>query len=365
MVSYNVISKVLILSLIVFSCIDNKVKNSFKEKEIHNESQPTSWPVDKATILGETQGTTFVVKTSEDSLLVSASEVDSILKTFDKELSGYDSLSILSQLNAAKDTFKLPKNNYFTHCFDMSYSIFLKTDGVFDPSIFPLVREWGFFKYVHNPPSKSTIDSVLSFVSFSNGLHYEYKHPYFLKKDNRFQVDFNAIAQGYAVDVLAEFLLEKGQQHFYIEIGGEIVTRGFNNEEMPWVIGVDYPNEENTGTSSHRPLENYIALSGKGLATSGSYRKFYEVDGKRYSHTLDPKTGYPVQHSLLSATVVADNAAQADGYATAFMVMGVKNTMLFLEQHPELNLGVYLLFENESGRIERVFNKEMENYFLD
>lgn len=371
MVNYNVIFSLLLGGALFFSCSENHNNQDLKPETIQEASLLDTWRVDAKTIQGKTQGTTFTIKTSEDSLLVSADVVDRTLKAFDSELSGYISTSILSQFNAAKDTFVLPVNNYFKACFDLSYDIYVTTQGAFDPSVFPLVKLWGFFKDVKNPPTVSEIDSVLQFTGFKKGLHYELLNDSldltkstFIKIDKRFQIDFNAIAQGQSVDVLGALLRQKGHTNYFIEVGGEITVSGFNNEGNPWVIGIDLPEEENDGLLAQRKLENYLSISNKGLATSGNYRKFYEKGGRKYSHTLDPMTGKPVEHNLLSATVVADNAAIADGYATAFMVLGVTKTMKFLSENPTLNLGVYLLFENAQGRLERAYNQEMEAYFL-
>src|SRR5690606_15753016 len=136
------------------------------------------------------------------------------------------------------------------------------------------------------------------------------------KKHPNFKIDFNAVAQGLSVDVVDQFLKAKGYQNYYIEIGGELIVRGHNREGENWRIGIDSPEENLT----KRELENVLVLSNKAVATSGNYRKFYEVDGVKYSHTLSPATGFPVRHSLLSATVVANDAGTADAYATAFMV---------------------------------------------
>lgn len=369
MVNYNVIFKCIFLGVISVSCSQNQPEH---QEKLINETSTVSedfseldtWQVNQSTIQGRTQGTTFIIKTSDDSLVVSADEVDSTLKEFDSELSGYIASSLLSRLNASSDTFYFPKNDHFLKCFNLSYSIFEKTNGAFDPSVFPLVRAWGFFKDVKNPPSDEQIDSILAFTSFEKGKHYELTDAYFIKKDERFQIDFNAIAQGQSADVLGEVLTIRGQTNYFIEVGGEIAVKGVNNEGKPWVIGIDMPEEDNYGWQPNRKLENYLSILDKGIATSGNYRKFYEDGGKKYSHSLNPKTGRPVTHNLLSATVVAENAALADGYATAFMVMGVDKTMQFLEENKDLSIGVYLLFENDQGRLERAYNEEMKRYFL-
>ena len=140
-------------------------------------------------------------------------------------------------------------------------------------------------------------------------------------------------------DVLGDFLNERGQKNYYIEIGGELLLRGKNIKGTDWNIGIDIPADK----SSTYEIENIVSISDEAIATSGSYRKFYEKDGNRYAHFLDPKTGYPVQHSLLSASVIAPTCSEADAYATAFMVMGAEKALKFVQDHPELKLKVYLL----------------------
>ena len=152
-----------------------------------------------------------------------------------------------------------------------------------------------------------------------------------------------------SVDVIDRFLRKKGCKNYYVEIGGEIVVRGLNADDVNWRIGVDTP-MENLQT---RELENIIHVSDKAIATSGNYRNFYIHEGVKYAHTLNPQTGFPVQHSLLSATVVANDGATADAYATVFMVMGTKKALEFVKQHPDEELEVYLLYADENGEIAR------------
>ena len=149
------------------------------------------------------------------------------------------------------------------------------------------------------------------------------------------------------VDVLAEFIREKGYSNFYIELGGEVYVSGLNRENQKWKIGIDTPES----SSKERSISEVLSISNEAVATSGNYRKFYEVKGKKYAHTIDPKTGLQVTHNLLSATVIAKDCTTADGFATAFMVMGKEKTMAFLKQNRDLGLTVYLIY-NEKGRMK-------------
>lgn len=362
------IKGLLIITVFFFSCseeIDSEKETSSKSSENKSKSQnKDAWQVSKKEIQGNTQGTTYLVKTSEDSLKVSPEELDSLLHQFDLELSGYIDHSLLSKFNQANDFVDLSNDNFFRTCYHISQDVYQRTDGDFDPSVFPLVKAWGFFKDLENTPTKDEIDSILSFTGFELGLHHKFENDTLFKLHPKFSLDFNAIAQGQSVDEIVRFLRKKGNENIFVEVGGELYVNGKNDEGKPWVIGIDEPSEDNDG-HGNRKLENYLSISKGGVATSGNYRKFYEKGGKKYSHTLNPKTGQPVEHNLLSATVIAPNTAAADAYATAFMVMGVEKTMNFLEENNDLQLAVYLLFENDQGRIERAYNSKMNEYFLE
>lgn len=363
----NTISVILTL-FFIYSCSteDNSENIEASKSTEQYKNVEDVWYAGKTTIQGKTQGTTFTIKTSEDTLLSSPKEMSELLKNFDLQLSGYIPNSVLTKFNdlGANNLMDISPYPEFRLCYEISQEIFKRTDGAFDPSVFPLVKVWGFFKEMNDPPSSSEVDSILTFTGFGNGAYHTFENNQLKKLDARFEIDFNAIAQGLSVDYIAEHLEQKGHQHYFIEIGGEIRTKGINNEGSPWVIGIDQPNDDNTGLNK-RDLENYLGLQDISVATSGNYRKFYEKDGKRYSHTLDPHSGYPVKHNLLSTTVISKSAAVADGYATAFMTMGVEKTMNFVKNNPDLNLEVYLLFENENGRIERAYSEGLANYFIE
>ena len=158
-------------------------------------------------------------------------------------------------------------------------------------------------------------------------------------------LDCSAIAKGYGVDAVARFLRSRDVQNFMVEVGGEVVTCGVNPQRLPWRVGVVKPSEDSLSTGHE--LQTILNVTDKAMATSGNYRNFYYKDGKRYAHTIDPKTGYPVQHSILSATVLASNCTIADAYATAFMVMGLEKAQHFLERHSELM--AYLIYDAGNG----------------
>lgn len=163
---------------------------------------------------------------------------------------------------------------------------------------------------------------------------------FIIHKERGQEMDVNGIAQGYAVDVIADYLKQKGVQDFMVEIGGEVLAHGVNDKGELWRIGIDKP----VDIEEERQLQAIAKVENRAIATSGSYRKYYMSNGKRYSHTINPKTGKPVEHQLLSATVLAPNATDADGYATAFMVMGVEESIEFVEENADLELDIYLIF---------------------
>jgi len=179
------------------------------------------------------------------------------------------------------------------------------------------------------------------------------------KRTPQFKIVFNGIAQGQAVDVICKYLDQKGAQNYYVEIGGEVKVKGVNAQNNVWTIGIDKPIDNSTATN--RELIHVIELQNKAVATSGNYRQFYEKNGVKYSHTINPKTGYPVTHSLLSATVVANSCALADGYATAFMVMGTERAKAFVENHKELGLELFLVYNTVDGEMETYLTEGFKN----
>ena len=337
------------LILHIVSCQSNK----------YNKPAPELQKAKKE-IYGNTQGTTYTIILNED-LNVSKEEIDSILHSFDLELSTYVDSSFISKFNALPNgrLEYRSSNHYFENCLKQALEVYVLSKGSFDPSVMPLVDAWSFFKKDHETiPDSATIDSLRSLVGFVNGNHYTYnteEFAYLTKLTPGFRLDFNAIAQGYAVDVIYEFLKSKGGTSFYVEIGGEVRVCGHKLDETPWLLAVEEPNQ-----TEEREAITYIELNEMSLATSGNYRKFYEKNGMKYSHTIDPHTGYPVQHTLLSATVIAENCAYADAFATMFMVMGVDKSMEFVKAHPDLNLAVYFIFNNEDNRMEVAYNKTFE-----
>ena len=313
---------------------------------------------------GNTQGTTYSVIVN-DKIKLSAQEIDSLLADFDLALSGYIPNSTITYLNeASAGEFNYEDEaDYFNRCYQLSQEVYAASKGSFDPTVFPLVKGWGFLKKVgQEVPDSSTVDSLRALTGFNNGYHFTFRlnedslpANSIVKNSPAAKLDFNAIAQGLAVDVLAEFIEAKGAKNYFVEIGGEIRVNGKNAEDEFWRIGIDKPIEDSN--AEDRVIYEIVQIENKSIATSGSYRKFYEKNGVKYSHTLDPKTGYPVTHSLLSATVIADDCATADAMATAIMVMGPEKGIKFVNENPQLNIEAYLIFNNDKDRLETYYTK--------
>lgn len=294
-------------------------------------------------IRGEAQGTTYSVKYI-DSVNVEPAEIDSILLEIDHSLSAWDDASVLSAFNRS-DTITI-RDSLFLRAFWLGRAISGRTSGAFHPMIMPLVRAWGFGPEGGQLKEGANLDSLMALVTFDFTAHPLSNDssigPVYFSKPQGVQLDVNAYVPGYSVDLVSGYLISKGVKNFMVEIGGEIYARGHNENGENWRIGVDKP----VPLDEPRSLEAIVSLHDAALATSGSYRKFYEVDGKKYSHTIDPRTGRPVEHHLLSATIMTKTCIDADAYATAFMVLGVEGSKKFMEEHPELGLEAYLIYDD-------------------
>lgn len=299
---------------------------------------------------GEIQGTFFHIKftATEDSLQI-INGIDSIFRLVDKTASLYDSNSIISKVNRNED---VDLNEHFINLFEKSQKVSEGTSGFFDITVAPLVKSWGFFKKKGLDLSQKQIDSIKQYVGYKKVL---LKDNTLIKEDSLISIDFNAIAQGYTVDLVSDFLSAKGIKNYLIEIGGEVRAAGLKNETNPWVVGIEKPAENE---NSIQVVQEKISLTNRSLATSGNYRKFIIKNGVKYSHTIDPHTGYPVHHSLLSVTVLANDCATADAYATAFMVMGMDKSLSFLQRNPELD--AYFIFSEANGNLSVKYTKNFE-----
>lgn len=304
----------------------------------------------KLQFTGSAQGTYYAVTYFDEFNRDFQNELDSILSAFDQSVSVYQSGSIVSKVNRNE---MVELDDWFVGNFELSQRISRETNGSFDMTIGPVANVWGFGTF-EKPDSidEAKIDSAGQFVGYQK---IRIEDGIIKKDDDHIQLNFNAIAQGYAVDVLGEFLENEGIENYLIDLGGEILGKGLKPNGEKWKIGIEIPEEG----AEERFYNRIVSIQDEAVATSGNYRKFYEVDGVKYAHSLDPKTGYPVRHSLLSTTVIAASSAEADAYATAFMIMGVEKTLKFVEQRNDLK--VYLMFD-EGGEIKTAMSKNFEPY---
>ena len=281
-------------------------------------------------------------------------EIKEVLMDVDNALSPYNKNSIISKINHNLDT---TLNEHFTHVFNLAQKISAETDGAFDISVAPLVNAWG-FGFKHSIEIKpETIDSIRQFVGYEK---IRINNGKIVKEDDRLMLDCSSIAKGYGVDRVANFLKSKGVKHYMVDIGGEVALKGKNSRMKTWRIGINKPIEDSL--SINQELQTILEISDIGMATSGNYRKFYYKDGKKYAHTIDPRLGHPIQHNILSATVIASDCTTADAYATAFMVMGLEKSKAFCEEHPELN--AYFICSGEGDSHYIYYTPGMERFIV-
>lgn len=326
------------------------------------EEKHNHFPQLRYEIHGSAQGTTYNIVYFTEDREIHKNRVDSILDEIDLAASVWVDSSLISYFNNSSDSiFNLPPqtNTFFIDNFSMCKEVYKNTNGAYNPTVGQLVNAWGFgFKNKENMDS-AKVDSLLMTVGFEDDqMRLEFSNDdvaQIFKSNPNTQLDFNGIAQGYSVDVLADFFMEEGIHHFMIEVGGELRANGRKSDGSFWKIGIDKPDSKNM----ERQLAATMKLDNVSVATSGNYRKFYEKDGVKYAHTLDPKTGFPVQHSLLSVTVVMPNCGLADAYATAFMVMGLEESKALIESG-KLSLEAYFIYENSQGQLETYFTSGLK-----
>lgn len=297
--------------------------------------QQRSTPYQKDT--GFVFGTVYNITYQNDNNL--KKEIEAELMKVDNSLSPFNKESIISKINRNEN---VKADQMFTDVFTLAEKISEETDGAFDITVAPLVNAWGFGFKNDVMPGKETIDSLRQFIGYKKT---SFNDGYVKKDDPRIMLDCSAIAKGYACDVVANLLRSKGIDNFMVEIGGEIVTSGINDKRIPWKIGVTKPIDDTLNTNQQ--LQTVLNVTNKAMATSGNYRNYYYKNGKKYAHTIDPRTGYPVQHNILSATVLTDNCASADAYATAFMVMGLDKAKAILAKNKSLM--AYFIYSDENG----------------
>ena len=291
---------------------------------------------------GKAQGTSYHITYYDQQNRNFQPEVEGLLADFDKSVSTYLPTSIISRINANEPNVVVDK--YFIACFNKAKEVWKNTDGAFDPTVYPIVNAWGWGPGKKQTIEKRLIDSILTFVGMNL---IELKGNSVIKKDPRVALDFNAFAQGYSVDVVSDFLSSKGIESFLVEIGGEVYAKGKTPDNENWTVGIEKPIDNK---ETENPLKAIIKLENLAVSTSGNHRRFVIIDGVKYAHHINPKTGYPTQNNLLSASVFAKECITTDANATGLLVMGLEKAKLFLEQHKELE--AYLIYSDEKGNYQ-------------
>ena len=274
-------------------------------------------------------GTVYRLTYAADSSL--QAQVEQALQQVDREFSMFNEQSTVAAINRGEQP---QLSAMYQEVYQLAQQVSADTDGAFDITVAPLVNAWGFGFKTEQMPTPEQVDSLLQIRS---------------------QLDYSAIAKGYGCDVAARVLSQHGVSDYMVEIGGEVVTCGHNPKGEPWRVGVSKPTENEDEAAE---LQAVLTVSNAAMATSGNYRRFYYKGGRKYAHTIDPRTGYPVQHELLSATVIAPTCAVADAYATAFMVLGLQGAQQLLQRHPEMK--AYLIYTDQQGQLSVWHSEQLD-----
>ncbi len=300
-------------------------------------------------LAGKTMGTFYQVTLAASENVPNPAQlkqdIETLLDLINQQMSTYINESEISRFNRSSSPEWFSISADFAKVISEALEISRQTDGAFDPSVGPLVNLWHFGPDLSTRkiPDEKTIQQTMKLVGYEK-LHVRLRPPAIRKEVAGLQVDLSAIAKGYAVDRVAKLLGEKGYQHYLVNIGGEVVARGVKNEQQSWRLGIEKPVE------NKREVTEIIELNDSAMATSGDYRNFYKIDGQKYSHTIDPKTGRPVTHRLHSVSVITSNCMQADAWATALMVMGPSKAWELAREH---QLNVYLIYEQDGKLVTK------------
>lgn len=265
--------------------------------------------------------------------------IEAEMNKLDRSMSTFKPNSTLSKINQNRDTVL---DEYFLTIYQKAHEVSEITGGAFDITVAPMVNVWGFgFRNKENV-SPELIDSLKQLVGYKK---IRLENGKIIKEHPNTMLDCSAIAKGFACDLVARYLKKEGCKNYMVEIGGEVVALGKNNKGQYWRIGISRPTEDHFDTQQN--LKAIVELKNRALATSGNYRNFYVEGGKKYAHTIDPHTGYPVQHSLLSTTVLADDCMTADAFATGFMVLGIEKSIEIAASRDDIE--VYFIYSDEKG----------------
>ena len=292
---------------------------------------------------GEAQGTTWNVTYFHNDNPVSKNDLDSIFNSIDSSLSVYKPFSTISRFNNSKRGVKA--DEHLKRLVQTSFQITLETNGLSDITVAPLIEAWGFLaKQSSTIPNDREIKDLLQCV----GVKYiRLQNDSLIKEKSCVKIDVNGIAQGYTVDIIANYLEKKGISDFLVELGGELRVKGKKQpDNNPFKVGIESPSGDDFSTP---PMQKIIILNTGAITTSGNYRKFHENKGKKYSHIIDPRTGKSVDNEMISATVFAKDATTADAYDNALMLMGMERALRYIEERPDM--AAFIIYKNKNGAI--------------
>jgi len=295
----------------------------------------------RITLQGLAQGSYYAITYYDEQNRNFQREIDSIFHAVDVSVNLWVDSSVISKVNRNEE---VALDSIFIDNFRIAQEAARLSDGYFDPTISPIVAAWGFSYKNGDSITPQLIDSLKQLVDYRK---IRIENGKIVKENPAMTLDFNAIAQGYTSDLIARFLGSRGIKNYLVDTGGEIMARGEKPNGQPWIVGIEKPAEN---WDSERVLQTRIALRDKGLVTSGSTRKYVERNGKRYSHCIDPKTGYPVEHNVLSVTVLAENSVWADALASICMVMGMERSLPLIESMDGVE--AYYILVNDQNELE-------------
>lgn len=295
--------------------------------------------VERRHFMGTTQGSYYSIIYYDEQNRDLSDGFDSIFKEIEATLSLWDENSLIRRVNRNDTSVVL--NQIFIDNFKLAMKAAELSEGYFDPTVGPLVSAWGFHYKEGMPMTPQIVDSIKQLVDYRK---IKIENDKVVKQNPSMTLDFNAVAQGYTTDMIADYLLSEKVEDFLVDVGGEICAKGTKPDGELWTVGIEKPAENK---DSQRIVQEVLELTDRSVVTSGNYRKYVEHDGKRYSHSLDPKTGYPAENSLLSVTIIADNTAWADCLASVCMLVGLEKAVQIIENQDDVE--AFFIYEEEGN----------------
>jgi thiamine biosynthesis lipoprotein len=296
---------------------------------------------------GKAQGTYYIVKYLSNDAVSLQSRIDSLFEAIDASLSLYRPGSLINRFNKGTE---VQMDEHMQAVIARAQQVSKATAGAFDITVKPLVDAWGFGVIRPSTPAKPDADSLRGLLQRVGYQQLRVKGTRLVKRRGGVEIDCDGIAQGYTVDVLARFLEQQGIANYLVDVGGELRAKGQNARHLTWSIGIETPAGEG------HPQQTLVRLSGKAIATSGNYRRFFDQGGTRFAHTIDPHSGQALHNNIISVTVIADDCITADGFDNALILMGVDKALAFLQQHPEYKLEAYFIYKDEQGKVQERYS---------